>query len=240
MKKLSDYTPARVNLGLAGDSLPTKPLLEFRLAHARARDSVYFPLDAYSLAQEIAQRNWGSRVLSTNARDRDEYLRRPDKGRELSESSAAELTGASGSREIVFVIADGLSALAIHRHAVPLLEQVLRALNEVPDDANPICIVQQARVAIGDPIGALLHADLAVVLIGERPGLSSPDSLGVYLTWQPRVGRTDAERNCLSNIQPHGLSYELAAHKLVFLINEARRRKLSGIALKETARQLLR
>jgi ethanolamine ammonia-lyase small subunit len=239
VKDLSDYTPARVNLGLAGDSLPTKPLLNFRLAYARARDAVYFPLDSFSLSQDMVQRNWSSRVLHSNVGDREEYLRRPDKGRRLNDVSAAELTKVGGPRDIAFIVADGLSALAVHRHAVRLLEEVLPQLNEVPGETSPIWIVHQARVAIGDHVGALLSANIAIVMIGERPGLSAPDSLGVYLTWQPRPGRTDAERNCISNIQPHGLSYELAAHKLLFLIGEARRRKLTGIALKETARQLL-
>jgi ethanolamine ammonia-lyase small subunit len=236
MKDLTDYTPARVNLGLVGDSLPTKALLDFRLAHARARDAVHFPLDGISLAQEMAQRNWRSCILSSNAENRDEYLRNPDKGRRLNHASTAELAKVDGAQDIVFVVADGLSALAVHRHALQLLEEVFQRLSHVPSDASPICIVNQARVAIGDHIGALLSASIAVVIIGERPGLSAPDSSGVYLTWQPRLGCTDAERNCISNIQPHGLSYELAAHKLVFLIGEARRRKVSGIALKESAR----
>jgi ethanolamine ammonia-lyase small subunit len=238
MKHLSDYTPARVNLGLTGDSVPTKPLLDFRLAHARAKDAVYLPLDAFSLSQEMAQRNWRSRILNSNAADREEYLRRPDKGRRLNDASAEEVAKVNGRHEIVFVLADGLSALAVHRHGLRLLEEAFDRLNYVAGDANPIWIVQQGRVAIGDHIGGLLAADLAVVIIGERPGLSAPDSLGVYLTWQPRLGRTDAERNCISNIQPQGLSYELAAHKLVFLIDEARRRELSGIRLKDTAQEV--
>ncbi|MBV8476146.1 MAG: ethanolamine ammonia-lyase subunit EutC [Acidobacteria bacterium] len=235
MRDLSEYTPARVNVGLAGDSLPTKPLLDFRLAHARAKDAVYFPLDSVSLSQEMMPRNWRSRVLHSNAANRQEYLRRPDKGRTLDDVSAAEVAKVDGSQEIVFVVADGLSALAVHRHAVRLLEEIFHRLSYTAGEANPIWIVQQGRVAIGDHIGGLLAAEVAVVIIGERPGLSAPDSLGVYLTWQPRLGRTDAERNCISNIQPQGLSYELAAYKLVFLIDEARRRKLSGIRLKETA-----
>jgi ethanolamine ammonia-lyase small subunit len=235
MKHLGDYTPARVNLGLTGDSLPTKPLLDFRLAHSRAKDAVYFPLHGVSLCEEMAQRNWCARVLQSNARNREEYLRRPDKGRRVSDTSEAEVARVDGLQEIIFVVADGLSALAVHRHAVRLLEEVFRRLSYAADGANPIWIVQQGRVAIGDHIGSLLSAEVGVVIIGERPGLSAPDSLGVYLTWQPRLGRTDAERNCISNIQAQGLSYELAAYKLVVLINEARRRKLSGIRLKETA-----
>lgn len=239
MNSLSDYTSARVNLGLSGDSLPTKPLLDFRSAHARAKDAVHFSLDALSLSEEMKQRNWSSMITKTGAKTRDEYLRRPDKGRALDDASAAVLAELGGSRACAFVVADGLSSVAIHHHAVPLLEKVFQKLETAPNDENPIIIVQQGRVAIGDHIGELLGAELAVVLIGERPGLSAPDSLGVYVTSSPKRGRTDAERNCISNIHAQGLSYDLAAHKLTFLINEARRRKLTGVGLKETAARLL-
>jgi ethanolamine ammonia-lyase small subunit len=225
--KLSDYTSARVSLGVTGDSLPTQPMLEFRLAHARARDAVHIPLDTPSLLMEM--RN--ARLLHSNAKDRDEYLRRPDKGRRLN-SESVEIVKRAESSSVAVVVADGLSALAVHRHAVALLEK-LRL------DAYPIWLVQQGRVAIGDHIGSLLGAELSIVLIGERPGLSTPDSLGVYLTWNPGLARTDAERNCISNIHEQGLSYEAAAHKLLFLMGEIRRRKLSGVPLKETAAQLL-
>jgi ethanolamine ammonia-lyase small subunit len=225
--KLSDYTSARVSLGITGNSLPTRPLLEFRLAHARARDAVHVPLDSSSLLAEM--RN--ARVLHSNAKDRDEYLRRPDKGRRLNAESVETVKG-SESSSVAVVVADGLSALAVHRHAVALLEKLSL-------DAYPVWIVQQGRVAIGDHIGSLLGAELSIVLIGERPGLSTPDSLGVYLTWNPDLARTDAERNCISNIHEQGLSYEVAAHKLLFLMSEIRRRKLSGVPLKETAAQLL-
>jgi ethanolamine ammonia-lyase small subunit len=178
-------------------------------------------------------------VLRTAAQNRDEYLRRPDRGRQLSEDSALSLSESCASCKYAFVIADGLSALAIHRHAVPLLELVFAGLDWKPDQNCPIFIVEQGRVAIGDAIGEAIQSDLSVVFIGERPGLSSPDSLGVYLTWAPRNGRTDGERNCISNIHANGLSYAGAAHKLLFLIKEAQRRKLTGVTLKETAGQLL-
>ncbi|MBV9764264.1 MAG: ethanolamine ammonia-lyase subunit EutC [Acidobacteriaceae bacterium] len=235
MISLGQYTCARVSLGLAGDSLPTRPLLDYRLAHARARDAVHFPLDAFSLSQELKQRNWSFLATRSAAKNRDEYLRHPDKGRTLDAASATQLAALSGAPPFVFVIADGLSAIAIQRHAIPLLDQAFAALKFIPNDRNPIILVEQGRVAIGDHIGELLRAELSVVLIGERPGLSAPDSLGVYLTWNPKRGRTDAERNCISNIHAQGLSYDLAARKLAFLINEARRRKLTGIGLKETA-----
>jgi ethanolamine ammonia-lyase small subunit len=215
-------------LGITGDSLPTQPMLEFRLAHARARDAVHVPLDTSALLSEMPS----GRLLHSNAKDRYEYLRRPDKGRALNAESAAQVAEFSGACPTAVVVADGLSALAIHRHAAALLEK-LRL------DEYPVWIVQQGRVAIGDHIGSLLGADLSIVLIGERPGLSTPDSLGVYLTWQPNLTRTDAERNCVSNIHEQGLSYEIGAHKILFLINEMRSRKLSGVQLKETAGLLL-
>jgi ethanolamine ammonia-lyase small subunit len=228
--KLSDYTTARVALGITGESLPTAALLDFRLAHARARDAVYFPLNAEALAEEMDACGWAPVLLHSAAANRAEYLRNPNKGRKLSEASAKLVTG---SRSTAIIIADGLSALAVHRHAVPLLKEV------VPDKDNSFWIVQQGRVAIGDHIGELLAAELSIVILGERPGLSTPDSLGIYLTWSPRVGRSDAERNCISNIHQHGLSYAEAAHKLAFLVNAAKRRQLTGVALKETAGNLI-
>jgi ethanolamine ammonia-lyase small subunit len=230
--RLRDYTSARVELGSAGRSLPTRALLEFQLAHARARDAVHLPLAADSLVLELKQKGLDSISLSSAARNRDEYLKRPDLGRRLNNDSRERLTPLRAEYDAAFVIADGLSALAVHRHAVPLLDLLLRDLDW---RTAPIAIVEQGRVAIGDEIGELFGARMTVVLIGERPGLSSPDSLGAYLTWQPGLGRTDAERNCISNIRAEGLSYAVAAHKLLFLMNEARRLKLSGVRLKEDA-----
>jgi ethanolamine ammonia-lyase small subunit len=218
-----------VDLGRAGSALPTRALLEFQLAHAKARDAVHLPLAVRSL---IAELNRPSITLTSAARDRPEYLRRPDLGRKLSAESRGRLEALHGDYDAAFVIADGLSALAVHRHAVSLLDIVSRELNW---KIAPVAIVEQGRVAIGDEIGELLGARMVVVLIGERPGLSSPDSLGAYLTWQPQVGRTDADRNCISNIRAEGLSYAAAAHKLLFLMNESRRLKLSGVRLKEAA-----
>jgi ethanolamine ammonia-lyase small subunit len=230
MMKLRDYTTARVGLGITGESLPTEALLDFRLAHARARDAVHFPLNAQALAGEMAAAGWPAVVLRSAAGTRDEYLRNPGKGRRLSEASAQLVKGAGST---AMIIADGLSALAVHRHAVPLLQEI------APDEGHSFWIVQQGRVAVGDEIGGILQAELSIVIVGERPGLSTPDSLGIYLTWAPRVGRSDAERNCISNIHGHGLSYAEAAHKLKFLVNEARKRRLTGVALKETAGALL-
>jgi ethanolamine ammonia-lyase small subunit len=232
MKSLREFTPARVDLGRTGHSLPTSELLDFQLAHARARDAVHLPLDAHSVLLELKQKNIPCVTLASEADDRFTYLRRPDLGRRLNAESREQLAPLKADYDVAFVIVDGLSALAVHRHAVPLLELVLAKLDW---NIAPVTIVEQGRVAIGDEIGELLDAKLAVVLIGERPGLSSPDSLGIYLTWQPRPGRTDAERNCISNIRAEGLSYEIAAHKLLFLMNESRRLKLSGVQLKEHA-----
>ncbi|HUA22128.1 MAG TPA: ethanolamine ammonia-lyase subunit EutC [Bryobacteraceae bacterium] len=236
MTRLRDYTTARVGLGRAGQSIPTRELLDFQLAHARARDAVRLPLDVRSLVVELKQKGIEPVTAASAVRDRSVYLRRPDLGRRLNAESRARLAALDGEHDAAFVIADGLSALAVHRHAAALLEIVVAHLDW---RSAPVVIVEQARVAIGDEIGELLGAKLAVVLIGERPGLSSPDSLGVYLTWQPKPCRTDAERNCISNIRAEGLSYAVAAHKLLFLMNEARRLKMSGVGLKEDARARL-
>jgi len=219
---LRDFTPARVGLGRTGHSLPTAELLRFQLDHARARDAVYEELDPPSLGLPHL-------LLRSAAPDRATYLRRPDLGRRLSEPSRALL--AKGDYDAAFVIADGLSARAVHCHAVPLLE-ALRGLLAAEDwKLAPLTVVLEGRVAIGDEIGELLGARLVAILIGERPGLTSPDSLGIYLTWAPRPGRTDAERNCISNVRTEGISYTQAAHHLHFLMREARVRKLSGVGL---------
>jgi ethanolamine ammonia-lyase small subunit len=223
---LKAFTPARVALGRTGHSLPTAELLRFQLDHARARDAVYDPLNPAWLPQPHIR-------LSSAARDRGEYLRRPDLGRRLSEDSRALLD--RGEYDAAIVIADGLSAIAVHRHAAPVWEALVARLAAGEWQLAPLCVVSQARVAIGDEIGERLGAKLVVVLIGERPGLTSPDSLGIYLTWEPRPGRTDAERNCISNVRLEGISYDLAAHKLLYLMNAARARRLSGVALKEEA-----
>jgi ethanolamine ammonia-lyase small subunit len=235
MKRLRDFTNARVELGRAGHGVPTAEVLDFQLAHARAQDAVHLRFDAASVLLELERKGFKAISLDSAAPDRATYLRRPDLGRRLSDQSRARVSALRGDYDAAFVIADGLSALAAHRHAVSLLEIVTP---ELDCRIAPVCVVEQGRVAIGDEIGELLGAALTVVIIGERPGLSSPDSLGVYLTWGPKPGRTDAERNCISNIRPEGLSYSLAAHKLLFLMHESRRRKLSGIALKESAGEL--
>lgn len=223
---LRSFTPARVALGRTGHSLPTAELLRFQLDHARARDAVFQELDPASLGIPHI-------LLRSRAGSRAAYLRRPDLGRSLRDESRVLLQ--RGDYDAAIVIADGLSATAVHHHAVPLLEALTPRLQAEGWNLAPLTIVLQGRVAIGDEIGALFGARLVVMLIGERPGLTSPDSLGVYLTWDPRPGRTDAERNCVSNVRTEGLGYETAAGKTHFLMREARARKLSGVALKEDA-----
>lgn len=223
---LKQFTPARVALGHTGHSLPTAELLRFQLDHARARDAVYEALDPGSLGVPHV-------LARSAAAGRAEYLRRPDLGRRLDAESRALLV--PGDYDAALVIADGLSATAVHRHAVPLLRALLPRLERDRWRLAPLTVALQGRVAIGDEIGARWGAKQVVVLIGERPGLTSPDSLGIYLTWDPRPGRTDAERNCISNVRAEGIGYDLAAHRLHFLMTAARARRLSGVELKEDA-----
>jgi len=224
---LRQFTPARVALGRAGHAMPTRALLRFQLDHARARDAVYRELDPASLGVPHV-------LLRSAAPDRRTYLQRPDLGRKLAADERLE----KGDYDAALVIADGLSAPAVHHHGVPLLDALTALLAAEDWRMAPLTVALQARVAIGDEIGQRLGARQVVVLIGERPGLTSPDSLGVYLTWNPRPGRTDAERNCISNVRTEGISYATAARKLHFLMREARVRKLSGVGLKEDARFL--
>lgn len=222
MTLLSEFTTARVGLGRAGNSIPTRELLAFQLAHARARDAVYATLDAGSFGSEAVQ-------LESAAGNRSEYLRRPDLGRRLSERSRRELLAVSGPFDVVFVIADGLSALAVHRHAAAVLDAVSPMLQGWK--IAPVILVEQGRVAVADEIGAAINAALSVILIGERPGLSCADSLGIYMTWSPHPGRTDAERNCISNVHNAGLSAGAAANLLLLLMRHARSNRMSGVGL---------
>jgi ethanolamine ammonia-lyase small subunit len=228
--RLRALTPARVGLGRTGVSQQTRDLLDFQRAHAQARDAVHARLEVSVLAAAIHEVS-GREVLCLHsaANDRATYLQRPDLGRKLDAASLGRL--ASASHDLALIVADGLSALAVERHAVFVLRELLPRLTDW--SLAPICIVEQGRVAIGDEIGQALGAQLAVVLIGERPGLSSPDSLGAYITWQPRPGRTDAERNCISNIRAEGLGYGEAAAQIASYLSEARRRRISGVALKD-------
>lgn len=235
---LRRFTPARIALGSVGNSLPTAELLRLGLAHAEARDAVYQPFDAALLEEALQVLSFPVLRVRSRATDRTTYLLRPDLGQSLDDESSALLKEQeSKGFDILFVLSDGLSPIAVQRHALPLLQSV-KPLLPVERRIGPLIIVEQSRVALGDEIGELLHVQTVVVLIGERPGLSSPDSLGIYLTFQPKVGRTDAERNCISNIRPEGLEYGSAARRLVWLLDEARRTQLSGVRLKDSSRLL--
>lgn len=229
---LRRFTPARIALGRVGSSQRTADALAFGLDHARARDAVHQPLDTEALAAGLEALSMPTIVVKSAASDRREYLLRPDLGRQLDGDSTARL-GASPVQgcDVLFVIGDGLSSFAPARHAAPLLAEILPLLTRWR--VGPAVIATQARVALADDVGELLGAQLVVMLIGERPGLSSADSLGAYLTFAPRSGRNDAERNCISNIRPEGLSYTVAAYKLVYLLEQALKRQLSGVNLKD-------
>lgn len=230
---LRRFTAARIALGRAGTSLPTDAHLAFQLAHARARDAVHRPFDAAAVAAALDTLGLATVHLHSAAGDRRTYLQRPDLGRRLDPASRAQLHALQTSCDLAFVVADGLSALAVHEHAAVLIAATGARLAPLGWQLAPVALVHHGRVAIGDEIGELLGAGLVAVLIGERPGLSSPDSLGVYLTGSPRVGLTDASRNCISNIRPAGLAIEAAADKLVYLLTQARVRGLTGVGLKD-------
>ncbi|WP_372966250.1 ethanolamine ammonia-lyase subunit EutC [Marinobacter sp.] len=233
---LRRHTDARIGLGRSGISLPTRPQLEFQQAHARARDAVHIPLDVAALEQALADSGLESLRLHSQARDRATYLQRPDKGRRLDAESAAMLKQISAhqpARDVAIVVADGLSSAAVQRHAAIVADAVAQRLKAEGLSRTPVCIVQQGRVAVGDEIGELLGSRLLILLIGERPGLSSPDSLGVYYTFNPRVGLTDAARNCISNIRPAGMTPDEAAERLMWLVKESLTRKISGVDLKD-------
>jgi ethanolamine ammonia-lyase small subunit len=226
-------TPARIGLVRAGAAVATREHLAFQLAHARARDAVHEPFDPTALADRLRERGLEAVQLHSAAADRPTYLARPDLGRRLDDASRARMAAMPRGYDLSFVLADGLSARAVASHAMPLLDESLPQLRRLNPRIGPVAIVEQGRVAIGDEIGHLLDGALVCVLIGERPGLTSPDSLGAYLTWQPAPGRTDSERNCLSNIRPAGMPYEEAAQRLVYLCTQARLRKCTGVMLKD-------
>jgi ethanolamine ammonia-lyase small subunit len=239
---LRAHTAARLALGRSGNSLPTQEVLRFGLAHAQARDAVQRDLDTAALAARLETQSLTVLRVASAAESRVVFLLRPDLGRRLAHASRTSLEKARGTGDLqpaaasgpdlVLVLADGLSAPAIERNALPMLAALL-AQAPAHCRIGPVVIATQARVALGDEIGSLLDARLVAVLIGERPGLSSPDSLGIYLTWHPRVGRTDAERNCISNIRPEGLGYDAAARRFWWLADQARQLQLTGVRLKD-------
>ena len=224
--ELRRFTPARVALGRVGNGLPTTAHLAFQAAHAAARDAVHATLDVAVLRADLDAAHLPTIAVHSAAPDRRSYLLRPDLGRRLCDRAAIpRMPGA-----MLFVLCDGLSATAVQRHAVPLLQHLIPRLTGA---VAPIVVAEQGRVALGDDIGEAMGAEAVAVLIGERPGLSAADSLGAYLTWQPRRGRTDAERNCISNIRPDGMPPAAAADKILWLISAMRRLCLTGIALKD-------
>ncbi|WP_428550752.1 ethanolamine ammonia-lyase subunit EutC [Pseudomonas edaphica] len=237
--ELRRLTPARIALGRTGTSIPTNAQLDFQFAHAQARDAVHLPFDHAGLSSQMAERGRDSLLLHSAALDRHMYLQRPDLGRRLSDESAQSLRDYAaanpGGVDLAVVVADGLSALAVHKHTLPFLTRMEEQTQAEGWSLSPVILVEQGRVAVADEVGQLLGAKMVVILIGERPGLSSPDSLGLYFTYNPKVGLTDAYRNCISNVRLEGLSYGMAAHRLLYLMKEACRRQLSGVNLKDEA-----
>ena len=234
MRDLRDLTPARVGLGRAGASMPTKALLEFTLDHARARDAVHAGFDVSAVLAGLGDLGLEALGVCSCARSRKDYLRRPDLGRTLDPASRHLLASHSGgSCQLAIVVGDGLSPAAVNAHAVALVRSLVPQLAADGIEIACATVATGARVALGDEIGAIVGARMMAVLIGERPGLSAPDSLGAYLTFAPRVGRTDAERNCVSNIHGAGLGYHEAALRIAWLIREALAREVSGVALKD-------
>mgnify|MGYP003365057735 CR=1 FL=1 len=237
--ELRRLTPARIALGRTGTSMPTQAQLDFQFAHAQARDAVHLPFDHAGLSDQLAELGRDSLLVHSAASDRHSYLQRPDLGRKLSDASVQHLRdyayGHTEGFDVAVVVADGLSALAVHRHTVPFLTRMQEHFDTEGWSQSPVVLVEQGRVAVADEVGVLLGAKMVVMLIGERPGLSSPDSLGLYFTYAPKVGLTDAYRNCISNVRLEGLSYGMAAHRLAYLMREACRRQLSGVNLKDEA-----
>src|SRR6266571_1116066 len=231
---LRELTPARVGLGRAGASMQTKALLEFTLDHARARDAVHAVFDVFSLIAGLGGLGVQPVQVSSQARDRKEYLRRPDLGRILDPPSKHLLANRDGGPcQLAIVVGDGLSPSAVNAHAVELVRRLVPRLAADGIEIDRAVVASGARVALGDEIGAIVGARMMVMLIGERPGLSAPDSLGAYLTFAPRVGLTDAQRNCVSNIHGSGLGYDEAAFKIAWLIREGLARQVTGVALKD-------
>lgn len=233
-QQLKSFTRARIALGRVGSSLPTKEVLDFGLSHAMARDAVHLSLDVDALQVDVQAQGFSTIRVKSMAADRATYLLRPDLGRRLSEQSLTALTQHKPAKPIDFliVVGDGLSSLAVARHIAPLLAEIRNYL-PIYWHTGHVVIASQARVAIGDEIGQALNAKIVAMLIGERPGLSSPDSLGIYLTYNPKLGLSDADRNCISSVRPEGLQYAAAAKKLVWLAKEAMRLKVTGVALKD-------
>jgi ethanolamine ammonia-lyase small subunit len=238
---LKAFTNARIALGRTGTAIPLKEVLQFKLAFAHAKDAVYSALNKEVLIEQLKVFNLPIYSLNSKAINREMYLQRPDFGRLLNMESINLLKENKGAikYDVAIIIADGLSAIAMNKHAFPVVELLINELKRLNYSIAPITIVEQGRVAIGDETGYYLNAQMSVVLIGERPGLTSPDSMGAYLTYNPKLGLTDERRNCVSNIRPEGLVYEFAAQKILYLIQESLRLKLSGVELKDNSMEHL-
>ncbi len=233
---LKTFTEARIALGRTGVSIPIRESLSFKMAHANARDAVHEIMDTNMLLEQLNQLNHPIIQLHSKAADRAEYLLRPDQGRKLNDTSIEKIKTEIHPEkfDICLIISDGLSATALHKNIFALMQVLFPLLKNGAYTLSPICLVEQGRVAISDEIGVLCHSKITIILLGERPGLSSPDSLGAYITYGPKVGNTDALRNCISNIRENGLNYQDAAYKIMMLISEAMKLQLSGVALKDT------
>ena len=236
---LRQLTAARIGLRRAGASLATGPLLDFQLAHARARDAVHAPLEEARLVADISGLKTPVLAVASAVEDRQNYLMRPDLGRRLGSGAEAMLAPYAGSHDVVLAVTDGLSARAVQMHAQPVLAGVLPKLRAEGWRIAPLVVVRHGRVGVGDAIAIALRASCVVVLIGERPGLTAPNSMGAYLTWQPHTHTTDADRNCISNIRPEGIGYADATFKLAHILRTMRARRLSGVHLKDDSDQLL-
>jgi ethanolamine ammonia-lyase small subunit len=228
---LRRFTTARIALGHSGAGLPTAAHLAFQVAHAQARDAVHTPLDTAALLAGLAANGWPALLVASAAPDRRTYLQRPDLGRRLSEASQRLLSEPMPGCDVALVLGDGLSSAAVKANALPTLSALVPLLRRAGRRIGPIVVATQARVALGDPIGQILQADVAIVLIGERPGLSAADSLGLYLTWMPRIGRVDAERNCISNVRAGGLAPNEAARQAASLVESMLLHRAAGVAL---------
>ena len=232
--ELRSFTDARIALGRTGASLPTDEVLKFSLSHARAKDAIHTAFDLHVLKEKLTRMGLESLNVSSAATKRAVYLTRPDLGRKLSDKSHQELEDMHHPIvDVALVIGDGLSSKAVHKQAIPLISHLMPYLKQLGLSVAPIVLAEQSRVALGDEVGELLHAKLVAILIGERPGLSSPDSLGVYITWNPYVGRLESDRNCISNVRPEGLSHAKAAFKLAWIIENAFSLSKTGIELKD-------
>jgi ethanolamine ammonia-lyase small subunit len=237
-RDLRSFTAARIGLDRAGASIATRPLLEFQLAHARARDAVHEELDAERLRDALAPLGLPVLVVDSAVGARRDYLMRPDLGRKLSPDAQSVLAPFAGRYDVAFVIADGLSARAVQTHAAPVLAALLPILREQGLSLAPLVIARNGRVAIGDVVAETLGASAVAILIGERPGLSAPDSMGAYLTWQPGPATTDADRNCISNIRPEGIGTADAVRTIAHLLRAMRTRGVSGVRLKDESGRL--